>query len=114
MPDTAHEGQPAAGPLFAIKSRREGEATIIAVSGDLDLAAADRLAKAIGDAEKSPSERIVVDLEDLSFMDSVILNVLLMARRRARDNGNRLRFVLSRHDQVQRILSVTGTTKMFS
>jgi anti-anti-sigma factor len=55
-----------------------------------------------------------VDLEDLSFMDSSILNVLLMARRRARDNANRLRFVPSRHDQVKRILSVTGTTKMFS
>lgn len=55
-----------------------------------------------------------MDLEDLSFMDSAILRVLLIARRRARDNGTRLRFVLSRHHQVRRILSVTGTTKMFS
>jgi anti-anti-sigma factor len=114
MPDIPHEGQQAVDPLFAIKSRREGDETIIAVSGELDLAAADQLSEAIADAEKSTSERIVVDLEDLSFMDSAILNVLLMARRRARDNRNRLRFVLSRHDQVKRILSVTGTTKMFS
>ena len=114
MPDTPHEGQQAVDPLFAIKSRQEGGATIIAVSGELDLAAAGQLGEAIGDAEKSTSERIVVDLEDLTFMDSAILSVLLMARRRARDNGTRLRFVLSLHDQVKRILSVTCATKMFS
>jgi anti-sigma B factor antagonist len=114
MPDTPDEGQQALGPLFAIKTRRDGDATIIAVSGELDLAAADQLDQAIRDAEESTSEWIVVDLEDLSFMDSAILNVLLMTRRRARDNRNRLRFVRSRHDQVTRILSVTGTTKMFS
>ena len=114
MPDTPHEGQQAQGPLFAIKTRREGDATIIAVSGELDLAAADQLDEAIRDAEESASEWIVVDLEDLSFMDSAILTVLLLARMRSRDNGNRLRFVRSRHDQVERLLSVTSTTKMFS
>jgi membrane-bound ClpP family serine protease len=62
MPDTPHEGQQALGPLFAIKARREGDATIIAVSGELDLAAADQLDEAIRDAEESASEWIVVDL----------------------------------------------------
>ena len=114
MPDTPHEGQQAVDPLFAIKSRREGDATIIAVSGELDLAAADQLDTAIRDAEKAATGSTVIDLEDLSFMDSTVLTVLLQARSRARDKGNRLRFVLSRHDQVKRILSVTGATRMFS
>jgi anti-sigma B factor antagonist len=114
MPVTLHEGQQAQVPLFSIKTNREGDATVIAVSGELDLAAADQLDQAIRHAEESATAWIVVDLEDLSFMDSAILTVLLMARMRSRDNGNRLRLVRSRHDQVERLLSVTSTTKMFS
>jgi anti-sigma B factor antagonist len=114
MPDTPHEGHRAEGPMSAIKASRAGDATIIAVSGELDLASADQLDEAIRDAEKGATGWIVVDLEDLSFMDSTVLAVLLNARKRARDNGSRLRFVRSRHDQVARLLSVTDTTKMFS
>jgi anti-sigma B factor antagonist len=114
MPYTPHEGQRAEGPLPAIKISRAGDATIIAVSGELDLASAAQLDEAIRGAEEGATEWIVVDLEDMSFMDSAILTVLLMARLRARDNGHRLRFVRSRHEQVARLLSVTGTTKTFS
>jgi anti-sigma B factor antagonist len=113
MPYTPHDGQRAEGPLPAIKTSRAKDATIIAVSGELDLASAAQLDEAIRSAEGAPGW-IVVDLEDLSFMDSAILTVLLMARLRARGNGHRLRFVRSRHDQVARLLSVTGTTKTFS
>jgi anti-sigma B factor antagonist len=114
MPDTPHDGRQAVDPQFAIKARREGDATIVAVSGELDLAAADQLDTAIRDAEKAATGWTVIDLEALSFMDSTVLTVLLQARRRARDGGNRLRFVSSQHDQVKRILSVSGTTEMFS
>jgi anti-sigma B factor antagonist len=113
MPYT-HDGQRAEGPLPAIKTSRAGESTIIAVSGELDLASAAQLDEAIRGAEKGAPEWIVIDLEDMSFMDSAILTVLLMARLRARDNGHRLRFVRSRHEQVAQLLSVTGTTKVFS
>jgi anti-sigma B factor antagonist len=114
MPYTPHQGKRAEGPLPAIKTSRAGDSTIIALSGELDLASADELDEAIRGAEVGATEWIVVDLEEMSFMDSAILTVLLMARLRARDNGHRLRFVRSRHEQVARLLSVTGTTKMFS
>jgi anti-sigma B factor antagonist len=114
MPNTPDEGQQAVDPLFTIKSRREGDATIIAVSGELDRAATDQLDTAIRDGEKAATESTVIDLDELSFMDSTVLTVLIQARSRARGDGSHLRFVLSRHDQVQRILSVTGAIKMFS
>ena len=112
MPDTTQDAS-AARP-FAINTRLgEWDATIIAVSGELDLASADQLDEAIRDAQESATTRwIVVDLEDLSLLDSTGLNVLLEARRRARDNGNRLRFVRSRHDQVKRLLSLTETSDL--
>jgi anti-sigma B factor antagonist len=97
-----------------IRTRLESNVTLIAVSGELDLASADQLDKAIRDAEQSATGWIVIDLEDLGFMDSTGLGVLLQARRRASENGDRLRFVCSRHEQVTRLLSLTHTTELFS
>jgi anti-sigma B factor antagonist len=97
-----------------IRTRLESDVTVIAVSGELDLASADQLDKAIRDAEQIATGWIVIDLEDLSFLDSTGLGVLLQARRRAMENGDRLRFVRSRHEQVTRLLSITDTAKMLS
>ena len=111
MPDPRRDGvssQP------SIKTRQESDVTILAVSGELDLASADQLDKAIRDAEQSATRWIVIDLDDLSFMDSTVLSLLLHARRRSREDGTRLRFVRSRHEQVTRLLSITDTTELFT
>ena len=113
MPDSRHEAV-STQPLAAIRTRLESDVTVIAVSGELDLASADQLDKAIRDAEESATGWIVIDLEDLTFMDSTGLSVLLHARRRASENGDRLRFIRSRHEQVTRLLSLTDTTELFS
>jgi anti-sigma B factor antagonist len=103
-----------AQPFANISTRLESEVTVIAVSGEVDLASADQLDKAIRDAEQSATGWIVIDLEDLRFMDSTGLSVLLQARRRARENSNHLRFIPSRHEQVTRLLSLTETSELFS
>jgi len=113
MPDTRHDAG-SAQPFAIIRSRLESNVTVIAVSGELDLASADQLDRAIRDAERSTTGWIVIDLEDLRFMDSTGLGVLLQARRRARENSDRLRFIRSRHEQVTRLLSLTDTTELFS
>jgi anti-sigma B factor antagonist len=111
MPARRHD---AVSAQPSIKTRLESDMTIIAVSGELDLASTDQLDKAIRDAEQSATGWIVIDLDDVSFLDSTALNVLLQARRRATENGDRLRFVRSRHEQVTRLLSITDTEEMLS
>jgi anti-sigma B factor antagonist len=111
MPD---RGRDAVSAQPSIKTRLESDMTIIAVSGEVDLASADQLDKAIRDAEQSATDWIVIDLDDLTFIDSTGLSVLLQARRRATDNGSNLRFVRSRHEQVTRLLSLTDTTELLS
>jgi anti-sigma B factor antagonist len=108
MPHDAVSAQP------SIRTRLESDVTIIAVSGELDLASADQLDQAIRAAEESATGSIVINLDDLRFMDSTALGVLLQARRRARDDSNRLHFIRSRHEQVTRLLSLTATTELFS
>ncbi|HSD22822.1 MAG TPA: STAS domain-containing protein [Solirubrobacterales bacterium] len=111
MPDQPQDASPSR--LFEIETSR-GDAMTIALSGELDLAAVDQLNDAVVDAEQSTTGWIVIDLAELSFMDSTILNVLLEARKRASENGQRLRFVRSKHDQVNQVLSITGTSELFS
>ena len=98
-------------PLL-IDARRYGDPAPIAhitLSGELDTASADELDGVIRDAEGSEVELIVLDLSDVSFMDSTGLNLLLEAKRR---NDARLYYIPSCHDSVTRLLQVTGTLAM--
>ena len=110
MPAPSHD----TSLLCAIESTRTEGTTTIAVSGELDVGSANRLKAAIQDAENGTTRSIVVDLEELSFMDSTGLSVLLEARKRASLNGHSLRFVHSSHDQVKQLLSITGSGEVLS
>ena len=92
MPASSHESS----SVFAIKASSDQDTTTIAVSGELDIASADRLRAAIRSAENGTTRSIILDLEELSFMDSTGLNALLEARRGPSLNGDRLRFVHSK------------------
>lgn len=98
-------------PQFEIKTSRGDDATTIAISGELDLASVDQLNTAIRAVEESDPEWIVIDLAELRFMDSTVLNALLEMRRRASQNRLRLDFVPSRHEQVSRVLAITETSE---
>jgi anti-sigma B factor antagonist len=114
MPSTKHHEAVSAQPFAIIRTRLESDVIVISVSGEVDLASADQLEKAIRDAEQSATGWIVIDLEDLTFLDSTGLGVLLQARRRATENGDRLRFICSRHEQVTRLLSITETSELLT
>jgi anti-sigma B factor antagonist len=108
MPASSHDPS----CVFAIRTSSDQDTTTIAISGELDLATSDRLREAIRAAENGTPRRIVLDMEELTFMDSSGLNVMLEAQRRARLNGHHLRFVHSRHGQVKQLLSVTKTREL--
>ncbi len=96
-----------------IESQREGDSVTVAVAGEIDLSTADQLDAAIREAEETDTNRIVVDLSAMSFVDSTGLAVLLEAIKRTRRDGNRLSFVPSRHEAVTRLLALTDTTEIF-
>ena len=93
---------------FVVTSRRSDDLLIISLTGELDVGGVEQLDQAIRDAEKDDSETIFVDMRELTFMDSMGLSVLCEARRRC----NRIRFVPSDHDQVARLIALTGTDEV--
>ena len=93
---------------FAVSTRRSGELLITTVTGELDAGSVEQLDQAIRVAEKEDSVTIFVDLRGVSFIDSVGLNLLFDARRRC----DRIRFVPSDHDQVARLIALTGADEV--
>lgn len=85
-----------------------GPTTTIALAGDLDPATAPQLDEAIQYAIATEGlERVVLDLQDLTFIDSSGLRVFVTARQTltALDIGLTLR---SPSDTVRRLLDITG------
>jgi anti-anti-sigma factor len=74
--------------------------TIVRPSGEIDLANADDFSAALGSAE---TDGIVLDLREVTFLDSSGLRVILMA---SQDYGTRFATVIAEGSAVHRLLDV--------
>ena len=92
---------------FRLEVRNQGRATIIAVSGELDLASSPALQEELDRLAASDSQLLIIDLRALDFMDSTGLSVLVRAHQRSEEQGRQLAMVKG-PQQVQRLLSLTG------
>ena len=85
---------------------------VISIRGELDLAAAPRLKASLATLGSAPHRRgIVLDLAELSYLDSTGLAVLIAFRRRL-DAGQRLA-IANPSGQVTRLLTLTGLRSSF-
>ena len=85
---------------------REG-VTTIALSGELDLESAEDLERAINGLIADGHSRVVVDLRELTFCDSVGLNTLVRATKHCEEVGGWLRIVHPT-GQVADVLRIAG------
>jgi anti-sigma B factor antagonist len=94
---------------------RERPELVIAVRGELDLATAPLLRDAFEGADREAGAFAVVDLAEVSFIDSSGLRVLAQCQRMLTesDERNALRLVVAT-DVVRRVLEVTGMHSFFS
>jgi anti-anti-sigma factor len=92
---------------FRVEVQNQGRATVIAVSGELDLASSPALQEELDRVAASDARMLIVDLRELDFMDSTGLSVLVRAHQRAEEQGRELAMVRG-PQQVQRLLSLTG------
>ena len=74
-----------------IRAGQEGSCYIIRLIGELDVAGAGAVEMALVQAETTTATRILLDIDELSFIDSSGLEALMRAKRRADNSGARLR-----------------------
>jgi anti-sigma B factor antagonist/stage II sporulation protein AA (anti-sigma F factor antagonist) len=96
---------------FRVEVRSDEDATVLAISGELDLASSPSLESELERVFATESVQLVIlDLAELEFMDSTGLSVLVRAHQRAGETGRRFG-VVKGQPQVQRLLSLTGVSE---
>lgn len=95
-------------PFAVSRTTVEREVTV-AASGEVDISTASRLRSELADA-MSDAESVVIDLTDVTFMDSHGLRVLIEARVAADERP----FVVSAASpNVRRLINVSGLGESF-
>jgi len=79
---------------------------VLGLQGELDLASAPQFESEIENPEVAACATLVVDLDELQFIDSTGLRLIFSASARAQERGQQ--FAVTRgSEQVQRLLSIT-------
>lgn len=92
-----------------VRSERDGVVHTISVSGELDLATSPEVERELQRVEATDAESIVLDLSELTFMDSTGVRLIVQAHRRLRADTNRLA-LLRGPAAVQRVLELSGVS----
>lgn len=86
--------------------------TVVWARGEIDFATAPDLVQELAGAVRAPRCRVIVDLTEVTFMDSAGILALSRARRTAAANSGELRLVGAR-PMIRKVLRVTGLEEIF-
>jgi anti-sigma B factor antagonist len=90
-----------------IEVRHDSGRAILGLSGELDMASAEILQQALADEDLQQEPMIVLDLQQLEFVDSTGLRSILAALEQCRARQQEFA-ITPGSPQVQRLLRITG------
>jgi anti-sigma B factor antagonist len=97
---------------FGVRSERAGADERVQLLGELDLSVVGSVDREMERAEAGDAARIVLDLDELEFLDASGIRLLLRLSTRSKSNGGRLRITRARSPQVQRVIELTGAAQV--
>src|SRR3954471_13555472 len=86
---------------------------LLTVAGELDLSNSTELRKRVHRAVRDGRTRVVIDLTDLTHMDSSGMAALIDAHQLAEESGGRLVLVIT-SESVRRTVEVRGLDRLFT
>jgi anti-anti-sigma factor len=93
-------------PDFSVTSRRAGAAVVVAPAGEVDLATVDAV-RAELDAARGEAGLVVLDLREVTFIDSAGVRLVLEGSRALAAAGGELVVVRGGHE-VRRLFALVG------
>jgi anti-anti-sigma factor len=102
------QGAQPEGRRFELECRRTDAGEHVRVVGEMDLSVIGHVDLEMRRAEATDADTIVLDLDELEFLDAAGVRLLLQLNSRSRNNGGRLRIRPARSHQVQRVIELTG------
>jgi anti-anti-sigma factor len=109
--DQGWPGTSAAGRPVTVSPLQDGDARVLVVSGELDLATAPRLETALRECLADRPPVLVVDLTEVTFLASAGLNALAMAYR---ESGRTAVRIVAGNRTVLRSLELVGLVPVFA
>ena len=95
-----------------IRTERHPKQCEMTLRGEIDVYTAPKLKEELVAVIESGCANVVGDLEEVTFIDSSGLGVLVSALRRARERDGAVRVVCSR-ENILKIFRITGLDKVF-
>ena len=104
----------AADPMLTeITSRRIGDAAVVGVCGECDVAVVPELRSVLAAELESRPAVLVVDLSETTFVDSTCLGAIVATFRKAQESGFVLRVVADAYD-VRQPFEITGLGRVLT
>lgn len=97
-----------------LEVEQESDVTIATVVGEIDISNARELKLAIAEAVPNHSRGLVVDLVDVTYLDSAGVNLLFELARRLLTRRQAMRVVAPREAPVRGILTLTGANRVLA
>jgi anti-sigma B factor antagonist len=91
---------------LSLEVRREGDAALVVVRGDIDLSTLAKATAAL-DGARAGARSVVLDLRQVGFMDTSGLRLIIEEQRRAAATGYRFA-VIRGSRRVQRLFEIAG------
>lgn len=98
---------------FSVQSEQQNHVAYLYVNGELDMATSPVLEKWMSDVERNGNKGIVLDLKDVTFMDSSGLHSFLRATDRAARTGRTFAMV-NAPATVRKVLQLTQTLHLLA
>jgi anti-anti-sigma factor len=91
----------------------QGRIRVVAIAGDLDMAAAPSFERALFDTVAG-NEPTILDLSEVSFMDSTAIGAMLAVKRQAELQPGRFAVVCAPGSEIERTLLYMGLDVAFA
>jgi anti-anti-sigma factor len=99
-----------ANELLEIAVSESGGVRSLRLIGELDMAGVDRFERLLAPDQPADATTLILDMRELTFIDSSGLRALIMADQRVRDEGGRF-IVVRGPDRVNEVLEITGVAE---
>lgn len=101
------------GAQIEVRTRRLEGATILSPSGEVDLSQAPTLRQHIASEQEKRPRKLIIDLSNVSYMDSSGVATLVEAMQRARKFGGKL-ILCSMQQKVRSIFEIARLDTVFT
>lgn len=97
---------------LSLNTRTVDDRTVVEVGGEIDVYTAPKLREALIELVQSGTYHIVVDMEQVEFLDSTGLGVLVGGLKRVRSHDGSMTLVCTQ-ERLLKIFRITGLTRVF-